>query len=122
LETLNKLNEQYEQLRFIVIDEISLVGARMLNAIDQRLHSIKHVQNKFFGGLDVIVIGDFYQAPPVGDRWIFQKLDLGLNAIAPSFWHEHIRCYELNTVMRQNDVMFINILNRFRRHLILQKT
>jgi hypothetical protein len=42
-ETLSKLTDQYEKLQFIVLDEVSLVGARMLNAIDQRLHSIKHV-------------------------------------------------------------------------------
>ena len=114
-ETLSKLTEQYEQLQFIVIDEISLVGARMLNAIDQRLRSIKHVQNKFFGGLDVIVTSDFYQAPPVRDKWIFQKIDEGLSALAPNFCQDHIKCHELNTVMRQNDLVFINILNRFRK-------
>ena len=114
-ETLSKLTEQYEQLQFIVIDEISLVGARMLNAIDQRLRSIKHVQNKFFGGLDVIVTGDFYQTPPVRDKWIFQKIDEGLSALAPNFWQDHIKCHELNTVMCQNDLVFINILNRFKK-------
>jgi hypothetical protein len=48
-----------------VIDEISLVGARMFNVINNRLRSIKHIQNKFFGGVDVIMIGDFYEAPHV---------------------------------------------------------
>jgi hypothetical protein len=114
-ETLSKLTDQYEQLQFIVLDEISLVGARMLNAIDQKLRSIKHVQENFFGGVDVIVTGDFYQAPPVRDKWVFQRIDDGLNAIAPNFWHDHIKCYELNIVMRQNNLMFINILNRFRK-------
>jgi ATP-dependent DNA helicase PIF1 len=90
-ETLSKLTDQYEQLQFIVLDEVSLVGARMLNAIDQRLRSIKHVQNKVFGGVDVIVTGDFYQAPLVRDKWVFQKPDEGLNAIAPNFWHDHIK-------------------------------
>ena len=49
----------------------------MLDTIDQRLRSIKHVQNKYFRGVDVIVCGDFYQAPPVRDKWVFQKLDDG---------------------------------------------
>jgi hypothetical protein len=63
----------------------------------------------------VIVTSDFYQAPLVRDKWVFQRIDEGLNAIAPNFWYDHIKCYELNTIMRQNDLMFINILNKFRR-------
>jgi hypothetical protein len=38
-----------------------------------------------------------------------------LNAIVSNYWHDHSKCNELNTIMRQNDVMFIIILNRFRR-------
>jgi hypothetical protein len=43
-----------------VIDEISFVGARMFNVIDNRLRSIKHIQNNFFSGVDGIMTGDFY--------------------------------------------------------------
>ena len=42
-------------------------------------------------------------------------IDEGLSALAPNFWQDHIKCHELNTVMRQNDLVFINILNRFRK-------
>ena len=114
-ELLNKLTDYYEQIKFIVIDEISLVGANMFDAIDQRLRSIKHVQNKYFGKIDVIICSDFYEAPPVRDKCVFQKLDDGLNSFAPNFWNDHIKCYELVTVMRQNDPLFINILNKFRK-------
>ena len=119
-EPLNKLTDDYEHIKLIIIDEISLVGARMLDAIDQRLRSIKHVQNKYFGGVDVIVCGDFYQAPPIRDKWVFQKLDDGLNSLAPNFWNDYIKCYELVTVMRQNDPLFINILNKFRNALTIK--
>jgi hypothetical protein len=54
-----------------VIGEISLVGVRMFNFIDNRVRSIKHIQNKFVGGVNVIMIGDFYQTPPVKNNWIF---------------------------------------------------
>jgi hypothetical protein len=54
-ETLNNLTGHYEQLRLVVIDEISLVGWRMMNAIDQRLRDIKHIHNSFLGNLDIIV-------------------------------------------------------------------
>ena len=76
------LTDDYEQIKLIIIDEISLVGARMFNVVKQRLRSIKHVQNKFFGGADVIVCGDFYQAPSVRLKWVFKKLDDGLNSLA----------------------------------------
>ncbi len=45
--SLNKLTCLYEQLQLVVIDEISLIGARMFNVIDNRLRSIKHIQNNF---------------------------------------------------------------------------
>jgi hypothetical protein len=45
-----------------MINEILLKGNRMLTFIDCRLHAIKQVHNQFMGGLDVIMIGDFYQA------------------------------------------------------------
>jgi hypothetical protein len=54
----------------VMINEISLVGGRMFNVIDNRLRSIKHIQNKFFGGVDVIMISDFYQSPHLKDSWI----------------------------------------------------
>jgi hypothetical protein len=69
--SLNRFTCQYEWLQ-LVKDEISLVGAKIFNVIDNRLKFIKHIQNKFFGGVDVILIGDFYQASHVKDSWIFQ--------------------------------------------------
>jgi len=55
MNTLNMLTCQYEQLELVMVDEISLVGARMVNGIDNRIRSIKHIQNEFFVGLDFIV-------------------------------------------------------------------
>jgi hypothetical protein len=48
LNLLNRLTCQYEQLQLVMINEISFVGARMFNVINNRLRSIKHIQNKFF--------------------------------------------------------------------------
>jgi hypothetical protein len=49
---LNKLTCRYEQLQLLVTDEISFVGVKMFNVINNRLKSIKHIQNKFFGGVE----------------------------------------------------------------------
>jgi hypothetical protein len=65
--SLNRITCQYEHLQLVVIEEISLVGARMFIVIDNRLGSMKQIQNKFFGGVDVIMTCDFYQASHVKD-------------------------------------------------------
>ncbi len=59
-----------------MIDEISLVDVKMFNVINNRIGSIKHIQNNFFGGVDVIMINDFYQTPLVKDN---------VNELAPNF-------------------------------------
>ena len=69
--------------------------------------------NNFMGGLDVIVIGDLYQAPLVRDAWIFIFQSFCLNELAPNFWKEWAKCYELVQVMWQEDLQFIGILNQF---------
>jgi hypothetical protein len=43
-----------------VINEILIVGVIIFNVIDNRLKSIKHIQNNFFDGVNVIMIDDFY--------------------------------------------------------------
>jgi hypothetical protein len=57
----------------LVINEISLVSNRMLTFIDYKLCDIKQIHNKFMGGLDVIMIGDFYQATLIRDSWILKS-------------------------------------------------
>jgi hypothetical protein len=74
-----------------VIDEISLIGPRMFNVINNRLKSIKHIQNNFFNGVDVIMISDFYQAPPMKDSWIFQTVNYNFNTLTPNFWQTHFQ-------------------------------
>ncbi len=82
-----------------MIDEISLVGARMFNVIENRLRCIKHIQNNFFSGVDVIRTSDFFQAPHVKDNWFFQNIKNNVNALAPNFWQTYVQCYELNKIM-----------------------
>ncbi len=89
-------------LQLIVINEIFLVGNRMLSFIDHRLRVIKQVHKTFMGGLDVIMTHDFYQAPLVQNLWIFKSKLGGFNILGINFWHKNKKCYE-----------FINILSRF---------
>jgi hypothetical protein len=112
-ERRNNFTKKYGQLRLLVIDEIFLIRSRMFAMVDWRMRTIMQIHNDFMGGLDVIVTGDLYQAPPVLDCWIYNSQSAGLNELAPNFWKEKVECYELTQVMYQKDLQFIDILNRF---------
>jgi hypothetical protein len=96
----------------MVLDEISLIGKRILKFTDLRLRSIKHVHTKFFGNLDAIIIGDFYQVQLVHDVGFFKINMNNIDSLAPNFWMEKIKCYELKQVMCQSDEEFFNLLNQ----------
>jgi hypothetical protein len=53
--------------QLMMLDEIYLIGKRILKFTDLQLRSSKHVHTKFFGNLDVIIICDIYQVQPIHD-------------------------------------------------------
>ena len=72
-QTLDILSKQFEQLHILLIDETSCIGSQMLFNIDKILREIFHMPTKPFGNVDVIFCGDFYQAEPIRDSWIFDQ-------------------------------------------------
>lgn len=101
----------------IVIDEISMVRADLLDAIDDSLRRIRH-NNIPFGGVQLLLIGDLQQLAPVvkdnewellgkyyGSPYFFDSIALGKTPYVT---------VELKKVFRQDDGHFINILNRIR--------
>ena len=72
---LRDLQEDFYDCRLLVIDEKSMMGSEMLNIIDQRLRQIKGKPRTPFGGISIIIMGDFAQLPPVGDRPLYAKSD-----------------------------------------------
>ena len=86
----------------IVIDEISMVGKRLLNFVDTRLQQLTGTKMDF-GGISIIAVGDFYQLKPVLDDWNFHDPDTekGPLSLECNLWKEHFLMYELTQVMRQ---------------------
>ena len=68
----DKLRRAWSSLGVLIVDEIGMAGTRALYTIDQRLRLLKD-PNRPFGGVHVIVFGDFRQLPPVGDKRLFSK-------------------------------------------------
>ena len=66
----NTIRENFQSVKLLIIDEISMVGSNMLARIDTRLRQIFGV-NKSFGGISVVLVGYLYQLPPVMDRPIY---------------------------------------------------
>ncbi len=89
----------------------------MLSFIDYSLHVIEQVHKEFMDDFDVIMVGGFYQVPPIWYSWIFKQKTNGFDIFETNFGHENVKCYELKQVMWQNDLEFINILNKFRTTL-----
>lgn len=106
-------------IKRIVIDEISMMRADLFTAVDHQLRKIRKI-NKPFGGLQVIVVGDFYQLSPVlnkkgGEYEAFKKEFYSEFAFDTDSWKEAgFITVELNEIMRQNDAEFIDALNSIR--------
>ena len=107
----------FRALDTLIIDEISMVRADLLDCIDKSLKM--HRRNNLpFGGVQVIAIGDPYQLPPVVTA-SEQKFILSTYG-APHFFKAHaytagsFRTEELNKIYRQSDEEFIGILNAVR--------
>ena len=68
---LTELQNEFKETRFIIIDEMSMMSARMLAMIDERCRQAKSINNIPFGGMMVYLFGDFRQLPPVGVPALF---------------------------------------------------
>ena len=102
--SLSTLRELYRHVHTLVIDEVSMVSSNMLSYINRRLISIKQ-KNDYFGGISVILLGDFYQLRPVRGQFAFTNTLL---------WNL-FDCYTLEQNMRQkNDNQYKTLLNKVR--------
>lgn len=106
-------------LDLLVIDEISMVRADLLDAIDRVLRRFKN-RNKPFGGVQVLMIGDLQQLAPVvrNEEWGLLKREY---ETVYFFSSKALRetsyvSIELTHVYRQQDDKFISILNKVRNN------
>ena len=108
---LNTLRTLYRDLQFVIIDEISMVGNHMFKLINERLQQIKG-NNKVFGGVHMLLVGDLFQLEAIRDGMIFETLST--RVLATVLW-ETFTMMELTTIMRQrDDLEFAHLLNRLR--------
>lgn len=106
-------------LDLIVIDEISMVRADLLDAIDNVLRKFRD-RNKPFGGVQLLMIGDLQQLPPVikEEEWSLLREYYDTAYFFSSNALKKIRYFiiELKQVYRQNDEQFLKLLNSIREN------
>ena len=104
-------------LDLLVIDEISMVRADLLDGIDQVLRRYKN-RNKVFGGVQVLMIGDLQQLSPVvkPQEWELLKpyYDNAYFFSSIAFQKSNAISIELKHIYRQDNEQFIGILNEIR--------
>lgn len=111
-------NTIYQKLDAIIIDEISMVRADLLDCVDKFLRLNGPDIDKPFGGIQMIFIGDLYQLPPVITG--AEKAGYKLLYKTPYFYSSRvfdslqIELLELDKIYRQHDQAFINLLNTIR--------
>src|SRR6266581_1409461 len=100
----NSLRSKLWDLDFVIIDEISMVGARMFSNIDKRLRQIFNSKD-LFGGKNVNCFGDFNQLRPIMDTFVFGVNRNDISALTSlSLWNNFV-IYELTEIVRQRDDM-----------------
>lgn len=107
------------KLELLVIDEISMVRADLMDAIDKSLRKTRNAPDIPFGGVQVVMFGDLHQLPPIvqgGEvQHYFEETYGGPYFFnAPVFSQVEVPRLELSEVFRQSDERFVNVLNAVR--------
>ncbi len=118
-----KKGKIFKALDILIIDEISMVRADLLDAIDLFLQTARHKPHAF-GGVKVVMVGDLHQLPPVVTA--DEKQALASLYDSPYFFSSKVfkslfdgllpqlKLVELQNIYRQTDQKFIDLLNRIR--------
>lgn len=130
LEKIKKIKSRkaariYQEIDTIIIDEISMVRADLLDCVDRFLRLNGKDPDLPFGGIQMVFIGDLYQLPPVvlrKEREIFNSFYKSSYFFdARVFEHLNMEFVELQKVYRQKDKQFIKLLNAIRNNTVTEK-
>ncbi|KAI8503434.1 hypothetical protein Bbelb_184050 [Branchiostoma belcheri] len=110
--TVNTLRAQYESLKIVIIDEVSMVKKKLLQQIHSRLCQLTQGHpDAFFGNVSILAVGDMYQIPPVRGKSLHKERKTDIFDL----WNPIFEVVELKEIMRQkDDAAFAELLNRLR--------
>ena len=112
-------------LELLVIDEVSMVRADIMDAVDAMLRRFKYKPNIPFGGVQVLMIGDLFQLSPVVTAEEQEQMKMYYSG--PYFFNSHALqlvkpvYIELDHVFRQQNMQFVELLNEIRQNCLTEK-
>jgi ribonuclease D len=110
-----------KSLDLVIIDEISMVRADLLDGIDQVMRRYKN-RNKVFGGAQILMIGDLQQLAPVVKPHEWSLLQQHYNTVyffsSKAYQEANVVSIELKHIYRQKNEDFIKILNEIRTNTL----
>jgi len=113
------------EMELLIIDEVSMLRADLLDCIDVVLRHVRRRKSLPFGGLQLLLIGDLHQLPPVVKSHELQYLNPHYQSL---FFFESLALkqnppvyIELEKIYRQSDQQFIDVLNRLRNNDLTQQ-
>ncbi|MCG2610407.1 helix-turn-helix domain-containing protein [Flavobacterium sp. SM15] len=110
-------------MELLVIDEVSMLRADVLDAMDFMMRRVRR-NEQAFGGVQILYIGDLLQLPPVVKQEEWQQLCKYYRGMF--FFHSHVvqqyppLYIELEKIFRQSDDTFISVLNNLRNNTITE--
>ena len=119
-----ELKKMLAAIDTLVIDEISMVSADLMDAIDRSLRQARGKRHDPFGGVQIIMFGDPFQLPPVPprdphERAYFADTYRSLWFFDAKVWQQtDLRAIELTEVHRQSDNRFKQILGAVRHGVV----
>jgi ATP-dependent DNA helicase PIF1 len=123
IEQNGELRKLLNTIDTLVIDEVSMVNADLVDAMDRSLRQARQRRNEPFGGVQVVMFGDPYQLAPVpGDadeRAYFADTYRSMWFFDAKVWDEtELRIFELQVIHRQHEEEFKFMLNAVRHGMV----
>ena len=111
----NAMRKSFAHIRYILIDEVSMIGSGNLKQINARLNEIYGTPKAKFGGIHILFSGDLHQIPAVLQTMIFDLKDTDIARLGPNLWTDMVTFTELTDIVRtKGDDQFTAICHRLR--------
>jgi len=102
----------WRKVDLLIIDEVSMMSRKLFEILDGIGRLARKTPQEAFGGIQIVLSGDFYQLPPVGD---LDEPDTAAFCFESPIWQDTISAtIALTTMFRQQDPAYVKALNEIR--------